>query len=152
MTVHTAEIITRFREFCGDTQYRKFLRAATTQSPHRGPLRYWQEQLWQEYCAADEEATSLSLEDVRLNFQRCYVHDLPLLAGHVPAVYGDWRFPREYLLALENEFPFAKLMYCGDSVVKQRHANRKVSYCPACRDALVAWNNGRKQPFGIPPT
>ena len=145
-----AEWIERFRSFTGVQGFRKFLRATNTGAVDKRRFLFWQEQLWDEFCAAHPEYVHLSSEDLLAAFRICHIHEHRLLDDHVPAIYGHWRFPQDYLTALEESFPFANMMYCGDSVERQRHANQCVQFCPECRDALIEWNAGRDHKIGIP--
>lgn len=148
--VDNAELNERFRSFCGVDRYRKFLCTTNTRAVYKRRLLHWQQQLWDEFCVRHPEYVHLSSDDLLAAFRICHIHEQRLLEDHVPAVYGYWRFPQDYLTALEESFPFANMMYCGDSVERQRHANREVKYCPACREALLEWNADRKDKIGIP--
>lgn len=145
-----AELIERFRSFAGGERFRKFLRTTNTDAVYKRRFLFWQEQLWDEFCTSHPEYAQLSSDDLFALFRICHIHESRLLDDHVPATYGHWRFPQEYLLALEKSFPFANMMYCGDSVERQRHANHSVKYCPECRDALIEWNAGRNHKMGLP--
>ena len=145
-----AELIEQFRSFCGVERYRKFLCTTNTRAVYKRRLLHWQQKLWDEFCACYPEYAHFSSNDLLAAFRICHVHEQHLLDDHVPAIYGNWQFPREYLTGLDNSFPLANMMYCGDSVERQRDANRNVMYCPVCRQALLEWNAFRTDKIGIP--
>ena len=148
--VDTAELIDRFRTFAGIERYRNFLYVTNTNAVDKRRLLHWQEQLWQGFCDDHPKYVRLTSDELLGLFRICHIHEQELLDDRVPAVYGHWRFPQDYLTALEQSFPFANLMYCGDNVERQRHVNQDVKYCPACREALLEWNADRKNKIGMP--
>lgn len=144
-----SHLLTQFQSFCGSEQYARFLLVTNTRAIYKGRLLHWQDKLWRDFCDQYPEYSHLEQANLLKLFRICHIHDHPMLDDEVPAIYGYWHFPQDYLNAREQLFPLANMMHCGDSVELQQPASRQVQYCPACRDALIAWNADRTQKVGI---
>ncbi|TWU44694.1 hypothetical protein Poly51_59630 [Rubripirellula tenax] len=150
MNADANTLIDAFRGYCGVEVFRKFVAATNRECRIKQRLMFWQQDKWESFVATHAEYAALEFADIANAFRICHVHELPLHDDHVPAVYGRWHFPDGYLETKNDEFPYANLMFCGDSGQRRRHSNQDVEYCSACREALLQWNDGREHTCGIP--
>ena len=74
----------------------------------------------------------------------CEVHNIPLQEGVVPITYGLIRPTGEETEARRKLFPHAWSSYHDGCVVKEAKWAR-VSFCPECRKAEIAWKQAEQQ-------
>lgn len=144
------ELLQTFRREYGDQLAAKFVQAFYGRQPGQDRLRYWQQEQWYQFCERHSAAAKFSFPELESAFRICHVHWRRLKPDIVPATFGYWAFPRNYLDARLSSFPFANFIYCGDSVEMSRDRERQVFYCDDCRAALIGWNRGRKNKIGLP--
>jgi hypothetical protein len=71
---------------------------------------------------------------------RCPLHDLPLVEGSVPVVYGFIGTSPEYGPAWRTRFRYSWSCVAGGcSVAAGRPSTRTVLYCPRCREEERRW-------------
>ena len=138
------------RAHLGERRFRRFASSVRRTVPRQPAPLLWQEGVWAEFLDAFPRHRGLSLGAVLGEPGVCLVHMTERLPDAVPALYGHWHFPADYLDALEDRFPNAVMTYHGDSVELERPPVRGVYYCPECRRALIEWNEGRTHPIGLP--
>jgi hypothetical protein len=131
----TVAVREAFRAFIGDEQFRKFVRTVNTCRHDR--LLYWQQQLWQQFTAA-QPMMELPAALIREVFQFCEIHGCELEPDTIPITCGLFYFPPEFIEAQDRLFPYARTVAYIDDCFRSSRTEMEVVYCPACRRALAS--------------
>jgi hypothetical protein len=151
LPVDVKQFQSEFKEFCGPSRFRRFVEVVHLGRRQQQRLRYWQERILTAFTERFSQYCGMTVLDIIAALEVCHIHDRPLVRDRVPAAYGDWRLPMEFMKARSERFPYGSTIYYGDSVEVERLPTREVLACPDCRAELERWNHGRKRPLGVPP-
>jgi hypothetical protein len=130
-----------FRAYAGDDKYRRFIRALNTANIDADRLRYWQDEIWNQFA----ETTSNCPRDyvtIQKIFAVCEVHDRELLADTVLAPYSQLRNYRTQSPdtglqtgTIDNEnYPYPGWPVSPDDWPPNENKMVDVLYCPKCRE------------------
>jgi len=125
--------------FLGDDRFRKFVH----QGLRRGRLRYWQEQEWARFIAANPQF-DVALDELATALRICELHRDELLPDTVEVIHGNRDYAGWYIEARNRLFPNAATEpYSteGGSFEADRFG---VWYCPSCRRAQAEWERSRR--------
>ncbi len=137
------EIIESFRSFCKEGEFRQFILMLHNMSCRFKRLSPLQEDIWNRFVRKSGQDLPVDFEYVFRLFSICPVHNVPLETDTVPIAYGLCRFPDGYTRSQMNAFPLAKdVLYGG--CIPQPERERKLFYCPACREAQAKWRESRQ--------
>jgi hypothetical protein len=139
------------KEFCGPAEFRRFVEEIHSGRRQQQRLRYWQERLLSEFTERFPEHRGLTVSEIVAALMICHIHERPLSRDRIPAEYGYWVLPEEFMQAHRKQFPYGLMIFYGDSGDVERPPTREVLACPDCRAELERWNRGREQPLGVPP-
>ncbi len=81
----------------------------------------------------------------------CTVHEVELIRGRVPIIYGLIKYSNEFRAQHLKSFPNSKFLVFGGCVVGDEFFHY-MSYCPKCRDAHLAWSKATGCNDGLAPT
>jgi hypothetical protein len=133
--------VTEFRRslaaFAGSERFRKLVRDFNREGRWLGRLRFWQEDLLDQF-AASFNVVDVTFERVESLLRMCELHQLEL----VPDLEGLSQRCRgavnEYTIAAAEHFPNTD---CGPLEFGNRFENFRTGlwYCPACREAEARW-------------
>lgn len=122
--------------FLGPERFRKFVQ----QGYLRGRLRFWQEQVWEEFVNHHLEWAG-ALEDLPAAIRICELHGDELCRDTVGVIQGYVDYSQEYVDARNRLFPHAAIGPISTEGGPFEGNQIEVWYCPACRDAYAAWES-----------
>ncbi|MBX9653490.1 hypothetical protein K2Y11_07695 [bacterium] len=122
MTINATDLRLLFRRFAGTERYVRFVRAINRLND-KNRLRFWQQDLWNDFVVANSISPRTTDEIVSL-LSVCYVHEIPLLHTTTISTTPAIRSTPEYESAEFNLFPYA----INDGLL-----------CLECRDSRKRW-------------
>lgn len=136
--MEAAELRSRFRQFAGEDQYRKFVRALNRAGHTKERLLHWQEELWNAFVA-DSGASARDAHEIFDIFRVCFVHDRELRPPTTNEPLVESQTPPGFREARGNLFPFAidNTWHCVDCQAARKHW-------------IKTHDNDRPRPFRIP--
>lgn len=121
--------------FLGETQYKKFLEVGVGSRR----LLFWQEQAWNQFKAANP-TFAVSIEELRVALNVCYVHEVVLQSEFVKVFRGNVDYSTDYHVVRAQFFPFAGLDLISDEGNPDIPDQIEIKICSKCREEHAAWN------------
>ena len=145
------EIRSAFEEMCGPQVYERFLQVFQATSRWKGRLLFWQEELWEQFCASRPQAPPAGFDALLELFDICPVHRVELQRDVVPRVYGTLVRDLAYERLERLHFPCARVMSYGPCWrLPGDPSTAAVDYCTRCRANHAAWSSGSWRTQGFP--
>ena len=93
-----------FKEFAGIERFRKFVDQLHRTKHRRTGLRFWQEELWNEFVATHSDF-AMSMDDLRSALAICELHEIDLVSVVVPVFRGCIDYAPDYISDMIKMFP-----------------------------------------------
>ena len=130
-----------FRAFAGDENFRRFVHAINTAPFRLKRLRYWQEELWNEFRATTPDCTE-SYAEIQQLFAICEVHGYELERDTVLAPYSQLRYHRTESpdsglhsgMMDTKQYPYPGWGVSPSDWPPAENRMVDVLYCPRCRE------------------